>query len=93
LIDAEHLTAILDAWQSQPGRIVASRYGLSSGVPALFPAVYFDRLSALTGDKGAKRLLIEYDRHVLKIPFARAEIDIDTPGDFKRLIGQAFAEE
>jgi hypothetical protein len=29
----------------------------------------------------------------VKIPFAEAELDIDTPGDFEQLTGQAFAEE
>ncbi|WP_374086416.1 NTP transferase domain-containing protein [Methylomicrobium lacus] len=93
LIDSAHLAALLDAWRSEPGRIIASQYDLSCGVPALFPAVYFDRLKTLTGDKGAKPLLQEFDAHVIKIPCARAELDIDTQSDFERLTGQTLAEE
>jgi len=93
LIDSAHLAALLDAWRSEPARIVASQYHLSCGVPALFPAAYFERLQTVTGDKGAKPLLIEFDACVLKIPCARAELDIDTRSDFERLTGQAFAEE
>jgi len=93
LIDSAHLAALLDAWRSEPARIVASQYHLSCGVPALFPAAYFERLQTVTGDKGAKPLLIEFDQTVLKVPFARAELDIDTRSDFERLTGQAFAEE
>ena len=93
LIDSKHLSALLDAWHCEPERIAASRYHSTVGVPALFPAAYFDRLSTLTGDQGAKRLLIESDENLLKIPFAGAELDIDTPDDFKRLTGQLFAEE
>jgi molybdenum cofactor cytidylyltransferase len=93
LVDAAHLTALLSSWQSEPDRIIASQYHLSSGVPALFSAAYFERLQLLAGDKGAKPLLAEFDSCVLKIPFAEAELDIDTPGDFEQLTGQAFAEE
>lgn len=90
LVDAAHLTALLSSWQSEPGRIVASQYRLSSGVPVLFPAAFFHRLQALSGDKGAKPLLAEFDTCVLKIPFAGAELDIDTPTDFEQLTGQAL---
>jgi len=93
LIDSVHLAALLDAWRNEPGRIVASQYDLSCGVPALFPAAYFDRLETLIGDQGAKPLLIEFDACVLKIPCARAELDIDTRNDFERLTGQTLAEE
>lgn len=93
LINDAHLIAILDAWRSEPERIVASQYHLSCGVPALFPAAYFDRLQTLNGNKGAKPLLVEFDQNVLKIPFPEAELDIDTPSDFERFTGQAVAEE
>jgi molybdenum cofactor cytidylyltransferase len=93
LVDTAHLKALLSAWQSEPGRIIASQYHLSSGVPVVFPAAFFNRLQALSGDKGAKPLLAEFESCVLKIPFAGAELDIDTPNDFERLTGQASAEE
>jgi molybdenum cofactor cytidylyltransferase len=93
LINDSHLMAILNAWRSEPERIVASQYYLSCGVPALFPAAYFDRLQTLNGSKGAKPLLVEFDQNLLKIPFPEAELDIDTPSDFERLTGQAVAEE
>jgi molybdenum cofactor cytidylyltransferase len=93
LVDSAHLKTLLSSWQSEPERIVASQYHLSCGVPALFPAAYFERLGSLTGDKGAKPLLAEFGPCVLKIPFAEAGLDIDTPNDFEQLTGQAFAEE
>lgn len=93
LIGPEHLAKLLGAWQSEPELIVASQYHLSAGVPAVFPSAYFERLRSLTGDKGAKPLLREFDPYVLKIPLAEAGLDIDTPTDFEQLTGQAFAEE
>jgi molybdenum cofactor cytidylyltransferase len=93
LVDSAHLKALLSSWRSEPERIVASQYHLTSGVPVVFPAAYFGRLRSLSGDKGAKALLAEFDSCVLKIPFAGAGLDIDTPTDFEQLTGQAFAEE
>ena len=93
LVDSAHLAAMLDAWRNEPNRIVASQYNSTCGVPALFPAMYFERLKALTGDKGAQPLLVEFDRNVAKIPFTRAALDIDTRSDFERLTGQVFTEE
>lgn len=93
LVDAGHLAALLNAWRIEPERIVASRYGLSCGVPAVFPVSYFERLQALRGDRGAKALLLEEARNVREIACARAEVDIDTQDDVERLSGQALAEE
>jgi molybdenum cofactor cytidylyltransferase len=87
LVDAMHLKALLNAWQSEPDLIIASQYQLACGVPAVFPAAYFKRLGSLTGDKGAKMLLTEFEERVRKIPFAEAGLDIDTPGDFEQLTG------
>jgi molybdenum cofactor cytidylyltransferase len=92
-VDSTHLAALLDAWCDEPELIIASQYHLSCGVPVVFPAVYFERLRSLTGDKGAKPLLREFEPCVVKIPLAEAELDIDTPGDFEQLTGQAWAEE
>ncbi|MBL1262508.1 nucleotidyltransferase family protein [Methylomicrobium sp. RS1] len=93
LVGSTHLAALLNARRNEPDLIIVSQYHLSCGVPVLFPAAYFERLRSLTGDKGAKPLLREFEPRVLKIPLAEAGLDIDTPGDFEQLTGQAWAEE
>ena len=40
-------------------RTVASAYAGTVGIPALFERGWFERLGALTGDRGAKSLLLE----------------------------------
>jgi molybdenum cofactor cytidylyltransferase len=93
LISPAHIQAILSGWQNEPARMVASQYNDSIGVPALFPAAFFRLLLELKGDHGAKRLLLEFDDSVLKIPFPEAELDIDTMDDFNHLTRHYYAEE
>jgi molybdenum cofactor cytidylyltransferase len=85
LINAVHLQALLNVWQDNQHHIVASQYPNSVGVPALFPAEYFPSLLTLTGDKGAKALLIKFADMVLTISLPEAELDIDNSADFDYL--------
>ncbi|MDO9104393.1 MAG: nucleotidyltransferase family protein [Methylovulum sp.] len=85
LINAAHIQNLLQGWQQAPSRIVASQYHHSVGVPVLFPAEFFEQLSALKGDRGAKFLLMKFANKLLKIPLSEAELDIDNSGDFEWL--------
>lgn len=85
LINAAHLQNLLRAWQHAPDRIVVSQYAESFGVPAVFPAAYFAQLAGLTGDRGAKPLLMQFEETLVKVPLREAELDIDTQGDYQRL--------
>lgn len=93
LITPIHIQTLLNGWQNEPSRIVASQYNHSVGVPALFPAEFFRRLLELEGDQGAKRLLLEYSDSLLTIPLPEAGLDIDTRHDFDQMTGQNSAEE
>ncbi len=84
LINAAHLQSLLQAWQHAPERIVVSQYAESFGVPAVFPAAYFAQLAGLTGDLGAKPLLMQFEETLVKVPLREAELDIDTQGDYQR---------
>jgi len=85
LINAAHLQNLLRAWQQAPERIVVSQYAESFGVPAVFPASFFAQLAGLTGDRGAKPLLLRFEETLVKVPLQEAELDIDTQGDYQRL--------
>jgi len=87
LINAAHIQNLLNGWQSAPTQIVASQYHHSIGVPALFPAEFFEHLLTLKGDRGAKPLLIKFEKSLLKIPLPEAELDIDNAEDFDYLTG------
>jgi molybdenum cofactor cytidylyltransferase len=80
------IVAGLIATLTETGRpIVASSYADTLGVPALFHRSCFDALLALPEDTGAKTFILSRQPEVAQIPFARGEIDIDTPEDFERL--------
>ena len=65
--------------------IVASGYGGSYGVPALFGKAHFAELAKLKGAAGAKQVIQKHLQKVQLLPFPEGEIDVDTPGHFARL--------
>lgn len=61
---------------------VASSYGDTWGIPAIFPASEFAELQGLHGDKGAKSVLISHSAS--QIPLEGGTFDLDTPEDVAR---------
>jgi molybdenum cofactor cytidylyltransferase len=80
-VTAEDLERLASAWRRQPDYIVAARYGMTTGVPAIFPRSVFPDLASLRGDVGARVLLQRNPDRVVRVPMASAAIDIDTPED------------
>jgi molybdenum cofactor cytidylyltransferase len=66
--------------------MVAASYDDQPGVPALFARSLFPLLAAIDVNAGAKALLRHGGSELLTIPFAHAEVDIDTPDDYDRLL-------
>ena len=82
----QELIARIVAAHGETGRsIIASSYGGSYGVPALFGKKYFAQLKALEGAIGAKQLIQKHIADVQLVDFPKGEIDIDTPDDLPRL--------
>lgn len=65
--------------------LVACNYNGTIGVPALFDKSHFEKLLAINGNEGAKKLLLKYKKEVHTVPFPLGMIDIDTIGDYERL--------
>lgn len=74
-VTARHLRALMVG-----GEVRASRYAGRHGVPAFFPAKYFDGLMALSGDVGARELLGSAE----SVQLEGGELDIDTVADLER---------
>ncbi|NND37765.1 MAG: nucleotidyltransferase family protein [Gammaproteobacteria bacterium] len=87
-VGAAELGKLVDAWRLAPQSIAASRYAGALGVPAIFPAGYFDRLADLRGDRGA-RSLIGAATDVICVDLPEAAVDLDTPEDVRRMDGGA----
>lgn len=62
--------------------IVACQYADTQGVPVLFDRIYFDKLQALSGKQGAKKLIQQYSTDVAVQDFPEGAIDLDTPQDY-----------
>lgn len=84
LVGAGHYTAMFETF-AVGGQPVGSRVGNRVQPPALFGRDWFDRLKALSGDSGAKRLLAS--QRAVDMTSAMA-VDVDTPDDLARLSGQ-----
>jgi molybdenum cofactor cytidylyltransferase len=85
LVTTEIIRGLVRAHREANCSIVASRYGNSYGVPALFGRGHFAELRELNGDEGAKSIIKRHLNQVHLLPFPDGEIDIDTPDDFARL--------
>jgi molybdenum cofactor cytidylyltransferase len=72
--------------------IVASRFGGSYGVPALFGKVHFAELATLKGATGAKQVIQKHLPKVHLLSFPEGEIDIDTPEDLARLQSMDYSD-
>jgi molybdenum cofactor cytidylyltransferase len=86
-VDAALLQQLVNVSLQNPDFIVASAYQNTVGVPVLLGKYWFDQLLALQGQEGAKQLLMQHPDKVITVPFEKGGIDIDTPQDYKSLLG------
>jgi molybdenum cofactor cytidylyltransferase len=82
-------SALLNELQNsamQTGKgIIASAYNDTIGTPVLFAKKYFEHLTALSGEHGAKKILQSFSGDVETVNFSLGFFDIDTPQDYDRL--------
>jgi molybdenum cofactor cytidylyltransferase len=87
-VTAEVISSLAVAHRVTRKPIIASTYGGSFGVPALFSSALFAELAGLQGGAGAKQVIKRHasDAHFLLFP--GGEVDVDTPDDFSRLMAR-----
>ncbi|HEX8847433.1 MAG TPA: nucleotidyltransferase family protein [Pyrinomonadaceae bacterium] len=98
LCDQPHVTAriisgLVAAHRATGSAVVASTYGGSFGVPALFSRTLFAELARLEGAAGAKSVIKRHASEAHFLPFQGGEVDVDTPDDFARLIEKGVEQE
>lgn len=81
LLRADTLTRLIRAFEESGKGIACLQDGTHRGNPAIFSAAYYDRLRALTGDRGAGGLLraCEADCTVVRCALTDELADADTP--------------
>jgi molybdenum cofactor cytidylyltransferase len=90
LCDQPHVTAdlisrLVAAHRATQRPVVASAYGGTYGVPALFASALFTELALLEGTAGAKQVIKSHASQAHFLPFPSGDVDVDTPADFSRL--------
>lgn len=81
-VTSDVLSRLITAHRETGREIVASSYGATIGVPALFGKAFFADLVRLENGIGAKQLIQKHLAKVHLFSFPQGEIDIDTPEDF-----------
>jgi molybdenum cofactor cytidylyltransferase len=84
-VTAEVISGLVAAHRATGRPVVASTYGGSFGVPALFSREIFAELARLEGAAGAKQVIKRHASEAHFLPFQAGEVDVDTPDDFSRL--------
>jgi molybdenum cofactor cytidylyltransferase len=80
-VHAGLLKSIYDKWLQGEAGIVAAEYEDTFGVPAIFDKKFLPELAALSGEKGAKSLMMQHRDEMFTIPFPQGTIDLDTEED------------
>lgn len=98
LCDQPHVTAevisdLVAAHRATGRFVIASTYGGSSGVPAIFGRALFNELARLEGAVGAKQVIKKHASKAHFLPFPGGEVDVDTPDHFSRLIALDVEQE
>ena len=85
-IKQDYYDEMIRLFDEKRTKIIASNYGNTPGVPAIFPAIFTNDLLQITGDKGAKEFLQKNKRRTLSPQTLVNLLDIDTPKDYKNFI-------
>lgn len=83
-LDATVIRRLIAAHHASGRDLVAARYSGRHGAPALFHRRLFPRLTALTGEAGARELLNGGDPPVTPVDLPQMAADLDTPEDLRR---------
>lgn len=82
-VNTSLIRELIDIHKNGNQRITASSYKQNVGVPAIFAKDFFPQLTELTGDVGAKKIIIRHTEQVEEVPFEKGYFDIDTTQDYE----------
>ena len=89
LVGSAALRRLIAARHDAARPIAASRYAGTVGVPACFARALFPLLRALESAQGCKPLLRAHADDTVLVDCPEAELDVDTPDDYARLLSVA----
>ena len=93
LIGRDILNRLVKLYRQTGQPIVTAEYAGTVGVPVLFRREYFPQLHALEPDKGCKGVIMKNRAHAAGMACPEAEVDIDTPEDYRRVLEMAGTKD
>lgn len=94
LLTSNHFKEMLNLFESRKKQIIVSLSENGwAGAPVLFDKTYFEDLTQLKGDEGAKVITGKYRDSVQFIKAGNLLIDIDTPGAYQQLLDEYISEK
>jgi molybdenum cofactor cytidylyltransferase len=85
LVTAGVINELVEARRETGKAIVASAYGETRGVPALFSRQLFAEIASLKVNEGARQVIASHPDDVATVDFPEGAIDVDTPQDYEFL--------
>lgn len=79
------LRELADAVTGTGKRLAACAYSGAIGIPAAFARPVFAELLRMSGDQGARTLLLTRAEEVAQLPCPEAAVDVDSDADLSRL--------
>ncbi len=79
------IQSFFQQYQIQKPSIVAAQYEDILGVPALFHQSVFPNLLQLKGQQGARKVIRQFEKAAIAIPFPKGRFDVDTPEQYETL--------
>ncbi|WP_210519145.1 nucleotidyltransferase family protein [Hymenobacter terricola] len=89
LVTSELLRQLVAQQQQTQAPVVASLYGDTLGVPAVFGQTMLADLLQLQGQQGARHLIASFGPGVGRIPLLAGLLDVDTPEQYATLLNNA----
>jgi len=85
-LNTAHLDSLISAFSHTGRSAVASGYANTIGVPALFDRTLLPELLQLTGDRGAKEVLMRHAGELFIVSWPGGALDIDSEADLSLLL-------
>lgn len=87
MVTEEHFRNLIKSFTPEKKQIIVSKSKTGwLGVPAIFDISYFGELSQLSGEQGAKTLIIKYLSNVISVEGGEILEDMDTPEKYRQLL-------
>jgi CTP:molybdopterin cytidylyltransferase MocA len=87
LVSGRAVARLVDAWRGGAGPVVTAAYGGRPGHPKLFDRRLLPELLRLTGDAGARDLLVAHPEwvHAVEVGGLGSDADVDVEADLHRV--------